>query len=212
MPQKGTGTAVDKEISLGGRRLVLASTSPRRSQLLAERGFVFTVMAPDVNETAAEVGRLPAARQAEMLAELKAGSVADRVPGAVVLGADTVVALGARILGKPAGAGGARRMLGSLSGTRHAVMTGVAVVWPSGWRQVASETTFVTMRPMTPGEIDDYISSGEWIGKAGAYAIQESADRFVERVEGSFTNVVGLPMELVGRLLGEGAKHEGPCH
>ena len=91
----------------------------------------------------------------------------------------------------------------ALSGSRHAVITGVAVLCPRNVRLLASETTYVTMRRMTAGEIDDYIRSDEWRGKAGAYAIQETADRYIVKVEGSFTNVVGLPMELVARMLAE---------
>mgnify|MGYP000465730205 CR=1 FL=1 len=100
-------------------------------------------------------------------------------------------------------------MLRRLSGTRHAVITGVALLAPLERRLIASDTTFVTMRELAAGEIEHYIASGEWIGKAGAYAIQETADKFVERVEGSFSNVVGLPMELIERMLGEMRLHPG---
>ena len=93
-------------------------------------------------------------------------------------------------------------MLETLSGSRHAVITGVALLGPGPRRLIASDTTHVTMRRMTDDEIQAYLDSGEWQGKAGAYAIQETADRFVTSVEGSFTNVVGLPMELVRRMLG----------
>ena len=94
-------------------------------------------------------------------------------------------------------------MLRHLSGTRHAVITGVALLGPDGRQRIDSETTFVTMREMTDDEVEQYIASGEWIGKAGAYAIQETADRFVDKIEGSFSNVVGLPVELVGRMVAE---------
>ena len=106
-------------------------------------------------------------------------------------------------MGKPANVAEAGSMLSSLSGTRHVVITGVAILAPGGVRIIAAETTYVTMRKMTEAEIEGYIASGEWDGKAGAYAIQETADRFVEKLEGSFSNVVGLPMELVGRMLDE---------
>jgi len=99
-------------------------------------------------------------------------------------------------------------MLRRLSGTRHAVITGVAVVGPGGRRRIASATSHVTMRPMTDEEVAGYVASGEWEGKAGAYAIQETADRFVERVEGSFDTVVGLPVDLVRRLLESVAGHD----
>ncbi len=137
---------------------------------------------------------------AEALAYFKARSVADVREAACVVGADTIVATAgpsSRVLGKPADRHDAERMLRSLSGTRHQVITGVAVIGPGARRQIASDLTYVTMRPMTDSEIAAYLESGEWIGKAGAYAIQETADRFVDKVEGSFSNVVGLPVEMV---------------
>jgi len=160
----------------------------------------FDVVPPELDEPEALVPGLAARSLAEALAYFKAATVAGRVEGTPILAADTLVALHGRVLGKPADADEARRMLGSLSGTRHAVITGVALLCPAG-RRIASEVTHVTMRPMSEAETEEYVESGEWDGKAGAYAIQETADRFVERVEGSFTNVVGLPMELVERLL-----------
>ncbi|HOF17825.1 MAG TPA: Maf family protein, partial [Phycisphaerae bacterium] len=163
----------------------------------------FEVVAPTIAEPNDDLCGLSPQQQAEALAYFKARVVADRRPDACVLGADTVVALGGEILGKPADEADARRMLNALSGSRHAVITGVAVLCPRNVRLLASETTYVTMRRMTAGEIDDYIRSDEWRGKAGAYAIQETADRYIVKVEGSFTNVVGLPMELVARMLAE---------
>ncbi|HAU37254.1 MAG TPA: septum formation protein Maf [Phycisphaerales bacterium] len=183
--------------------LILASSSPRRRQLLAEAGLSFDVVAPTIAEPNDDLRGLSPQQQAEALAYFKARVVSDRRPDACVLGADTVVALGGEILGKPADEADARRMLNALSGSRHAVITGVAVLCPHNVRLIASETTYVTMRRMTPDEIDDYIRSDEWRGKAGAYAIQETADRYIVKVEGSFSNVVGLPMELVARMLAE---------
>ncbi len=159
------------------------------------------VVAPTIAEPDEAFSGLSPAQQAESLAYFKARAVADLHPGRYVLGADTIVALGSRILGKPADADDARTMLQNLSGTRHRVITGVALLAPEGRRLIASDVTYITMRPMTPEEIEQYVASGEWIGKAGAYAIQETADRFVQNVEGSFSNVVGLPMELVARML-----------
>ena len=184
-------------------KLVLASSSPRRRELLAEAGFEFQVVSPPIEEPANfQEGVTPAAR-AEALAYFKARSVADQHPNACVLGADTVVAVAGRVLGKPAGRQNAEEMLRTLSGTRHAVISGVAVLGPDGIRMIASDTTHVTMRPLSDQEVTGYLDSGEWIGKAGAYAIQETADRFVVKVEGSLSNVVGLPMELVARMLTE---------
>jgi septum formation protein len=182
-------------------KLVLASSSPRRRELLAEAGFEFDVVSPPIEEPATfQQGVAPAAR-AEALAYFKARSVAERHPAACVLGADTLVAVAGRVLGKPADRDEAEGMLRTLSGTRHAVISGVALLGPDGIRLITSETTHVTMRPLTDQEVADYLDSGEWVGKAGAYAIQETADRFVVKVEGSFSNVVGLPIELVGRML-----------
>ena len=179
--------------------MILASGSPRRRQLLREAGYSCEVFAPTLAEPETRPGRMPPEQQALALAYFKARCVADAHPGRHVLGADTVVALDEDILGKPADGSEARRMLESISGTRHSVITGVAWLAPTR-RMLSAAATQVRMRKMTPDEIDGYVESGEWIGKAGGYAIQETADRFVEEVCGSFTNIVGLPMELVGRM------------
>ena len=182
-------------------RLVLASSSPRRRQLLAEAGYDLVVVSPSIQEPAGALENLAPSQQAESLAYFKARAVAAERPDDVVLAADTVVAVGDRVLGKPADRAEAEGMLRALSGTRHRVITGMALLWPDDRRLIASATTYVTMRKMSEQEIQQYLGSGEWIGKAGAYAIQETADRFVESVEGSFTNVVGLPMELLERMI-----------
>jgi septum formation protein len=184
-------------------KLVLASSSPRRRQLLAEAGYDFEVVDPPIAEPADLGTAFGPAGWAEALAYFKARSVAQFMPDAYVLGADTVVAaVGAagEMLGKPADSVEADRMLRRLSGTRHQVITGVALLGPAGYRHISSDVTYVSLRQMTEEEIQAYVASGEWIGKAGAYAIQESADRFVEKVEGSYSNVVGLPMEMLGRM------------
>jgi len=193
-------------------KLVLASSSPRRRQLLAEAGYDFEVVAPPIEEPTDLGAALGPAERAEALAYFKARSVAQFMPRAYVLGADTVVAAAGtppELLGKPADSIEAARMLRRLSGTRHQVITGVALLGPAGYRHIASDTTYVSLRPMTQEEIEAYVASGEWGGKAGAYAIQESADRFVEKVEGSFSNVVGLPMEMVGRMLAAASAERG---
>lgn len=184
-------------------KLVLASNSPRRRDLLREAGLDFEITPPVFDEPETIPAKLTPPAYAESLAYFKARSVAEGRPADRVLGADTIVALHGRIMGKPADADDARRMLRDLSHNRHAVVTGLALLGPGEKRTLAAETTWVTMRPMTDAEIEDYIASGEWQGKAGAYAIQESADRFVTRLDGSFSNVVGLPMELLGKLLNE---------
>ena len=187
--------------------LVLASGSPRRRQLLDEAGIPFVAVTPSIAEPDDLICRLPAIQQAEALAYFKARTVAQRMPGRCVMGADTIVAKGSTVFGKPADADQARSMLSQLSGTRHRVITGVALLGPNGERLIASDITFITMREMTPDELDQYVESNEWRDKAGAYAIQETADRFVTAVEGSFSNVVGLPMELVGRMIRELRDH-----
>ncbi len=190
--------------------LILASSSPRRHDLLQAAGVPFRAVPPRIDEPADLEGYASPAQLAEALAFFKARAVADRHPDTWILGADTIVALEGEILGKPRDADHARTMLHRLSRSRHAVITGVALLRPDGRRYLTSDTTYVTMRPMTDAEIEDYIASGEWIGKAGAYAIQETADRFVTRVEGSFSNVVGLPIELVTRMLRRYAHLELP--
>jgi septum formation protein len=190
-------------------RLVLASSSPRRRELLEKAGFRFRVVVPPIQEPTENLGHLPPAQLAEALAYFKAREVADQHPTEWVLGADTIVVVGGRILGKPADAEEAREMLTTLSGTRHTVITGVALLGPDEHRLIASETTHVTVRDLSPAEVEDYVAGGEWMGKAGAYAIQETADRFVVRIEGSLSNVVGLPMELVARMIEELRAHPG---
>ena len=189
------------------RRLILASASPRRSQLLSEAGISFDVQISGVDESYDSFERPE--EVAEGLSLRKARAVAALLQGedALVLGADTVVALSVegawRLLGKPAGAVEAEEMLSQLSGSKHAVITGVSVIDAATAAELtSSECTWVTMREITPLEVRGYVSSGEWKDKAGGYAIQESADAFVSSLEGGgFDNVVGLPIGLVRRLL-----------
>jgi septum formation protein len=183
-------------------RLILASESPRRRELLARLGLPFEVMAANVNEDIAP--GMDAARVAEMLAERKAMAVALRVSDGVILGADTLVAVDDEIIGKPADRADAVRILRKLSRRRQRVITGVCVInKATGRKLVRSEITWVTMRAMTEAEIAAYVDSGEAMGKAGAYAIQETGDRYIEKVEGDFDNVVGLPLHLAQALLRE---------
>ena len=189
-------------MTAGRALLVLASASPRRRELLAEAGLTFEIEPAGVDEDlpdelAPEEGaRLLAARKARAIAGAHAGREA------WVLGADTIVALpagrGFRCLGKPASSAEAAGMLRGLSGTTHRVVTGVcAVRCTDGAEASDCETTHVTMRVIRPEEIEAYVASGEWRDKAGGYAIQESADRFVTALAGGgFDNVVGLPVAL----------------
>jgi len=183
--------------------LILASSSPRRRELLRQAGYRFLVKAAPVDEDAVDASLAPAVR-VESLAYLKT-RVAIEVHGlraGLVLGTDTAVELGGRMIGKPADEADARRILSELSGSEHHVLTGLALVDAAGGRRwIAHDSTAVRMRPMTADEIAAYVASGEAMGKAGAYALQETADRYVESIRGSWTNVVGLPMELLERML-----------
>lgn len=182
--------------------MILASASPRRQELLRDAGYDFTVDPADVNEDDHPPGILPA-ELAEFLAARKANVVARRHPDAVVLGADTVVAFGDTVLGKPRDAGHAREMLALLSGTTHVVITGVAVVRAAAHLFFASRTmSAVRMRDLTPDEIDRYVAGGQWQGKAGGYGIQDN-DPFVTRMAGCHTNIVGLPVPETKRLLAQ---------
>ena len=181
--------------------LILASSSPRREMLMRQAGLPCRVVHPPIHEPDDIDEGLTPAGHAEALAYFKASSVRRLHADAVVLGADTVVSVDREILGKADGPAQAAAMLARLSGTRHEVITGVALLGAGHRRMIASEITRVTMRVITPGELEEYVESGEWRGKAGAYAIQETGDRFVVKVDGSFSNVVGLPMELLARML-----------
>jgi septum formation protein len=180
--------------------LVLASASPRRLDLLAQIGLAPGAVDPaDADETPAK-GELPGPHAAR-LAEAKARTVAARHPGRFVLAADTVVACGRRILPKAEDEATARRCLGMLSGRRHRVLGGVCLVAPDGKARARLVTTIVTFKRLEPGEIDAYIASGEWHGKAGGYAVQGRAALFVRALSGSYSNVVGLPLYETGVLL-----------
>jgi len=191
-------------MALSPPQLVLASNSPRRRELLRQAGYRFQVRPPPIDDSDADLAGMAPEHLVEHLAWLKAASVADdrRLTGALVLGADTVVVLGGRIIGKPADQADARRILAELSGSTHRVLTGLALIdTATGRRLVDHDVTHIRMRIMTPAEIDSYVASGEAMGKAGAYALQETGDRYVESLEGSTTNVVGLPMQLLERML-----------
>ncbi len=173
--------------------LVLASSSPRRRDLLALVGIV-----PEAIE-AADVDEAPRARElpralAERLAVAKAAAVAARHPGAVVLAADTVVACGRRILPKAATEAEARRCLALLSGRQHTVLTGVCVAAPDGRHRVRVVAAKVRFKRLAPAEVEAYIARGEWRGKAGGYALQGFAGAFVRAINGEPSTVAGLPL------------------
>ena len=190
--------------------LVLASASPRRQELLRNAGIAFTQFVTNIPELPqpGESGR----DCAERLARQKALAAFQQRPDAFVLGADTVVVVEGEILGKPRDDADATRMLRLLSGRTHQVTTGVCLMGPlrtgnqkleTGFEDTRSETTLVNMTILTDEDIRSYIASGEPMDKAGAYAIQGMASRWIPRIEGDYFNVVGLPVSLVHQMLKE---------
>ena len=203
--------------------LVLASASPRRQELLHNAGISFAVQAADLDET--PLTGESAQQCAERLAQQKALAIWQLRRGELILGADTVVVVDEAILGKPVDRDDAARMLRLLSGRVHKVITGVCLVAPTYTdpsragkgveknspavnnedcdSKIASETTLVTMVPISESEIQAYVATGEPMDKAGAYAIQGMASRWIPRIEGDYSNVVGLPVALVYGMLRE---------
>lgn len=194
-------------------RIILASRSPRRAELLSAAGFAFDVHAVEIDETPRP--HEPAAAYVERLAIEKAQAAFDELidkpqglspqqglspPDLLVLGADTTVVLDGRILGKPEDRADAIAMLKALSGRSHDVLTGVAIVSAAGVRS-GVEHTRVWFSAVTDEDISQYVESGQPMDKAGAYGIQGLASRFIPRIEGSYTNVVGLPVTLVSSIL-----------
>ena len=198
-------------------RLILASASPRRAELLRAAGIDFEIVRADIDESVLD-GEVPA-QHVMRLAIAKARAVMARAGDRPVLAADTVVVVDDQILGKPADSDDARRMLQMLSGRSHEVMTGLTLLQSPGlmaqglgtpgeqasaleplYSATEVEVTTVEFAPLTGAEIDWYVASGEPADKAGAYAIQGLASRFVVRIQGSYSNVVGLPVSLVYRL------------
>jgi septum formation protein len=183
-------------------QFILASASPRRKDLLQKAGYVFSVEPSGVDEEAFDTDGVSSEQHCRMLALAKAKDVAGRFPDMPVFGADTVVDYDGYIIGKPAGAADAERITRMLFSKPHKVITGIALVWgKKGIEIVEVDTTIVYPKRLTEQQIQEHIAGGLWEGKAGAYGIQETGDEFVERIEGSFTNVMGLPMERVERLL-----------
>jgi nucleoside triphosphate pyrophosphatase len=178
--------------------LLLASTSPQRRAILAQLGLPFDVVAPRYEEHDP-----PGAAPDELVREharAKARSVAAEAGDRPVLGVDTAVVLDGVVYGKPQNAGEAERMLDALGGRMHVVVSGLCLVTP-GWEEVEHDETRVTFRPLTPRDLARYVASGEWEGRAGAYAIQGLGAALVERIEGDYLNVVGLPAALLVRIL-----------
>jgi septum formation protein len=178
--------------------LLLASTSPQRRAILEQLRIPFDVSAPRYDEDDDQGGDPTALVRAH--AEGKARSVAAAAGERPVLGVDTAVVLDDRIYGKPVDAGDAERMLEALGGRTHEVVSGVCLATP-GWIEVHHDVTRVTFRALTPGDLASYVSTGEWEGRAGGYAIQGLGAALVDGIEGDYLNVVGLPAALLVRLL-----------
>ncbi len=185
-------------------KLILASNSPRRASLLRSWGIRFEIMSPDLAELEPRTPHQIPTHWAEALSYFKARSVARRLTSGYVLSADTLVAIGNEMFGKPRDAEEAYQILRTLSDTTHQVITGVTLLnAASRQRWISHDITEVTMRTMSEEVLTKYIDSGLWEGKAGAYGIQDQSDANIESLDGSYTNVMGLPMELVESMLAE---------
>jgi len=181
--------------------LILASGSLRRRQLLRDGGYEFEVVEPRYEEPVLPNDSVLPKAWAEALAYYKARGVAFERPEAVVIGADTIVVNGGQIIGKPRDEEHAREILKNQFVGRNEVITGLAVVLPGQLGRIITHVrTVLMMRAMTEQELEEYLAAGTWQGKAGAYAYQEGGDNFVEAIEGSESNVVGLPMEKLGEI------------
>jgi len=183
-------------------RLILASGSRDRRKLLAEAGYTFEVMPADIPEpTEALFGDC---RQfVQQVAWMKAEAVATRIEAGVILSADTVGWHNGKVIGKPADEADARRIIRELGGTIHELWTGCCL-WqrPDDWQLCWQEVSRVTVKKFSPAELDAYIATNRWVGCSGAYSIEGSDDPYVRMVSGSVTNVIGLPMESLERMLG----------
>ncbi len=183
--------------------LILASSSPRRRELLSGVGVSFKIIPSNMDEDINALEGSPE-EKAEKLALGKALDVAERIDSGLVLGADTIVVLNGRIFGKPRDRQDAFEMLSNLNGQVHQVITGVALVdAKTGKHRVSHETTTVIFRKLSDDKIIRYLDTGEYQGKAGAYAIQGTGALLVERINGCYSNVVGLPLSLLDKLLEE---------
>ncbi len=179
------------------QNMILASNSPRRREILTQGGFSFTVDAADIDE---DLGIDDPAKLVEELSYNKARAVADRHPGDIIIGADTVVVIENDILGKPSDEADAANMLRCLSGATHQVMTGVSLI--CGKKRITfHEVTDVTFFELTDEEIKDYVNTGEPLDKAGAYGIQGRGALLVESIKGDYLNVVGLPLARLNQYL-----------
>ncbi|MGI6570441.1 MAG: Maf family protein [Caldicoprobacterales bacterium] len=185
------------------RNIILASASPRRKELLARMGLSFIVSPSGAEDSTKELSALPVSDQVCFTAEKKAEDAASRFPSeSLVIGADTIVVLDNKVLGKPRNRAEAISMLNSLQGRWHRVLTGVALLDPErGWRDISYASTLVEMMELSMSQIEKYADSGEYMDKAGGYGIQGLAAAFIPRLEGCYFNVVGLPVHLLYKML-----------
>jgi septum formation protein len=184
------------------KQFILASASPRRKRLLEKAGYRFEVIVSNIEESAFALEGISSLEHTRRLGLAKALAVGRKYPAELILAADTVVDFKGQIVGKPKDADDAERITRMLFSEPHEVVTAVALVKIDDKIEIVeTATTTVIPRKLTAGQIADHIKNGDWRGKAGAYGIQETGDEFVERIEGSFTNVMGLPMEIVQGLL-----------
>jgi septum formation protein len=182
------------------RKLILASSSPRRRQLMEQLGLKFSIVPSGVEETLSRL--LSPAEAVKQNAYQKARQVAGCLGEGLIIGADTLIALDNKLLGKPRSAAEAVEMLQSLGGKTHRVYTGVSVVdAPSGRWATDYMSSGVTMKPLTLEQIRGYVATGEPLGKAGAYAIQGRGEILIEKIEGCYSNIVGLPLPLLAEML-----------
>jgi len=185
-------------------QLILASASPRRKKLLSDAGYNLKVVPSEIDESNYQSEGIVPREYAEQLASAKAENVAKKFPDCLVLGADTIIDFDGQIIGKPSNAKNAEEITKKLFGKPHKVITAITLIkLINNIKIIKSDTTIVYSKKMTDRQIAAHIKSGRWQDKAGAYAIQENADEFVEKIQGSLTNVMGLPMELLKKMLAE---------
>lgn len=183
---------------------VLASGSDRRRALLQEAGYRFEVVEPTVAEPTALSPTVDPSIHAECLAYFKAACVAGLRRDRTILGADTIAVVDGEVIGKPADRAHAGRILRRLANTTHSVVTGVVLVHPAqGRRLLRHAVSKLRVRDLSDAEIETYLDTGAWEGKAGAYGVQDHGDQYVEHIDGSFSNVVGLPMEMLAEMFDE---------
>ena len=185
-------------------QIVLASASPRRKEILKKAGYKLIVEKSEVDESKFSTDKIEPWKYAEQLALAKAKDVAPNYPFQLVLGADTIIDYDGEIIGKPLDEKEAEEIVSKLFSKPHKVITGIALFKISDNTEIVThDVTVVHPKKMSLEQIKEHVLSGTWKGKAGAYAIQETGDEFVEKIEGSMTNVMGLPLELIIKLLNE---------